>query len=231
MVLGAAGAPGAQELPGVSAAERIDDPKLERRLGTRVDLAPNAGPAGEVVAEPAPPRGPARAVVNVPRLKIGFRRFTFVGIAAAATPMGVPHAVPGEVFNSVSLDFYPVSSFWRLGLSTQYGWEDGTFRDNGDAFIAQSISFGGPLPGRRFTPFAEGYGGGGLMQRTHANLNYVGTAYGQLGFDVGTEVFLAKYALFSVAVGYLHAANGFVKNLAYSSLSADMWSFKLGVGL
>ena len=133
----------------------------------------------------------------------------------------------------MSLDLYPVSSTWRFGLSTQYGWEQGTFRANGDAFIAESLSLGGQLPGPVVTPFFEGHVGGGLMQRTHAglSLNTIATGYAQLGVDVGLDFFLARHAFLSAALGYLHGTNGFVQNNAFGSFSVDTWAFKLGVGL
>ncbi|HVR02645.1 MAG TPA: hypothetical protein VMT47_10975, partial [Polyangia bacterium] len=81
------------------------------------------------------------------------------------------------------------------------------------------------------TPFIEAYAGGGYMQRTHAGLNAVATAYGQLGVDVGTEVFLARHFFLSAALGFIHAADGFVKDNAFGSFSVDTWSFKLGFGL
>jgi len=232
----------AQEAATPPAGERIDDPKLERRLGTRIDLgvATSAGPTGAAeadgpaaVAETTPeasrplPEGRSSAP-RTPRLKVGFRRFTFaqVGATAMSGPSGAD-----EPFDVASLDFYPVSSSWRFGLTTQYGWQEGTFRQGGDAFIAQSVSLGGQIPGPAVTPFFEAYAGGGYMQRTHAGLNAVATVYGQLGFDVGSELFVARHLCVSAAVGYLHAANGFVKDSVFGSFSIDTWSFKLGLGL
>ena len=49
------------------------------------------------------------------------------------------------------------------------------------------------------------------MQRMHSpELPNPATAYGQLGIDVGTEIFLARYAYLSLAIGYLHGTNYFV---------------------
>jgi hypothetical protein len=242
----------AQEAATSPAGERIDDPKLERRLGTRIDLgvAASAGPAGlepasagpvgtaeadgpaavaETTPEAPPPLPEGRSSApRTPRLKVGFRRFTFAQIGATA--MSGPSGAD-EPFDVASLDFYPISSSWRFGLTTQYGWQEGTFRQGGDAFIAQSVSLGGQIPGPAVTPFFEAYAGGGYMQRTHAGLNAVATVYGQLGFDVGSELFLARHLCVSAAVGYLHAANGFVKDSVFGSFSIDTWSFKLGLGL
>jgi hypothetical protein len=246
-VASAAASARAQGAASLDLSEGIDDPKLERRLGTRVELvpAPSAAPmatvegpaavapAGPVaVAEttptsPSPPADGESTEPRTPRLKLGYRRFTFAQIGATA--MSGPAA--NEPFSVVSVDFYPVSSTWRFGLTTQYGWQEGTFRNNGDAFIAQSISLGGQIPGPVVTPFFEGYAGGGYMQRTHAGLNSVATVYGQLGIDVGSELFLARHFCLSAALGYVHATNGFVKDAIFGSFSVDTWSFKLGLGL
>jgi hypothetical protein len=164
---------------------------------------------------------------RTPRLKLGYRRFTFAQVGATAM------SGPGvdEPFDVLSIDLYPVSSTWRFGLSTQYGWQSGTFRQGGDAFIAEAVSLGGQIPGVNFTPFFEVYAGGGYMQRTHAALNSIATAYGQLGVDVGSEVFLASHFCVSGAIGFIHGANGFVKDAKFGSFSVDTLSFKLGVGL
>jgi hypothetical protein len=262
----AAVAPSARaQAPGsLEDGEGIDDPKVARRLGTRIELAPAAAPTPAVpsaAVDAAPPEGaalapsdPSRASLaplpgdarqgpageveaarpgvptetpRTPRLKLGFRRFTFAQIGAKAS------SGPGtdEPFDVLSLDLYPVSSTWRFGLTTQYGWQGGTFRQGGDAFIAQSVSLGGQVPGAIFTPFFEVYAGGGYMQRTHAGLNAVATAYGQLGVDVGSEIFLASHFCLSGAIGFIHAGNAFVKDATFGSFSVDTLSFKVGLGL
>jgi hypothetical protein len=231
-----------------------DDPKIERRLGKRVELMPGVSGsppsvpalvgAGAIplplpgsaaaadVAVPAvsvQPVAPQAPALRVPHLQIGFRRWSFAQVGA----LGTPGSGPSEPFDVLSLDFYPVSSRWRFGMSTQYGWEEGTFRQKGDAFIVETVSLGGQIPGQWFTPFAEGFAGGGYMQRTHPGyqLNTVASAQAQFGFDVGTALFLARYAFLSASVGYVHAWNGYVQANAFASVSADTWSFKLGFGL
>ena len=69
------------------------------------------------------------------------------------------------------------------------------------------------------------------MQRTHAGLNGIATAYGQLGVDVGTELFLARYAFLSAAVGFLRGTNGFAKDNEFGSFSVNAWTFKVGFGI
>jgi hypothetical protein len=236
----------AEETGAADTSEGIDDPKLERRLGTRLALGadpagapPDAAssPAGDaaapgsssfagdvVIAEATPDAGQPK----VPRLKLAYRWFTFAQIG----PVGAASSGASEVFHVVSLDLYPVSTNWRFGLSTQYGWQDGQFRENkGDAFLAETLSLGGQLPGDKFTPFFEVFGGGGFMQRPHAVVNTVATAFGELGVDVGTEIFFARHAYLSLAGGYLHSVNGFGQANKLTTISGNTLSFKIGFGI
>jgi hypothetical protein len=233
---------------GTESSEDIDDPKVARRLGVRVDLAP-AMPAGadapaaaaasDVVTplapatgEPAPtlvePATPVPGPTLTPRLKLGYRRFIFEQLAAK----GASGPGADEPFSVLSIDLYPISSVWRFGLTAQYGWQEGTFRENGDAFFAGLTSLGWQIPGPVITPFFEGFAGGGLMQRTKKDLglNTIATAFGQFGVDLGAEVFLARHFCLSLAMGWIHLANGYARQ-AFESISADTWSFKLGVAL
>jgi hypothetical protein len=119
----------------------------------------------------------------------------------------------------------------RFGLSTQYGWQSGQFgTGNGDYFIAQSASLGLQSAGPVVTPFAEGFAGGGYMRRFQFDRT-VPTAYWQLGFDAGANFFLGDVGYVSVALGYLHPVNGFVKETSFTSVYVDTWSLKLGIGL
>jgi hypothetical protein len=239
----AAQAPGSLEI-----SESIDDPKLERRLGTRVELAaagegglvpgPTHDAAGlaeaEAVARPREPADGERP--KVPHLKIAYRWLPLAQLKQSPADGAVSGRGADETFHVVSLDFYPISSNWRLGLSTQYGWESGTFRANGDAYFAQSISLGGQIPGQTFTPFFEPHAGVGLMQRMHAGLDNKGTAIVLWGVDVGTEIFMARYAHLSLALGYTHAANYFagadpIGGYVLAKLLADAFTIKVGFGI
>jgi hypothetical protein len=233
-----------QEPSAEEAGEDIDDPKVARRLGARIEL----GPATQLGAEAAPAEAaapefvspePAPALVEAavaapgplltPRLKLGYRRFTFAQVA----PKGMSGAGASEPFSVLSVDFYPISSIWRFGLTAQYGWQEGTFRENGDAFFAGVTSLGWQIPGPVITPFIEGFAGGGLMQRTKKDLdlNTIATAFAELGVDLGMEVFLARHFCLSLAMGWIHLANGYARQAAFDTFSTDTWSFKLGVGL
>jgi hypothetical protein len=191
---------------------------------------PISGPTGEdaVTRKMQPGTHDDSSATYVPRLKLSYRRFSFVRIGASdpASTIGVAASEP---FDVVSLDLYPVSSFVRFGLSTQYGAESGKLMGGGDYFIAESSSLGAQIPGNIFTPFAEAFAGGGYMRRMQFGSS-VPTAYWHYGVDVGTEIFMAKYACLSVALGYLHPVNGFTKGLSFTSVYVDTWSLKLGVG-
>jgi hypothetical protein len=198
-------APSTATSPTVAPAPADDDLPVVRALG-----AP-------------PPKQPS----SPPRLKLGFRRFEFVRIGASGSPNG---AVAGEPFNSISIDVYPLSTFVRIGLSTQYGWQSGTFLANGDYFAAESLSLGAQLPGGRLVPFAEAFGGIGYMRRLQFDRT-IPTAYWQLGVDVGAEVYLARTGYVSLALGYLRPVNGFARLQEFQTVFVDTWSFKLGLGI
>jgi hypothetical protein len=62
------------------------------------------------------------------------------------------------------------------------------------------------------------------------------TAYGQYGFDAGTEIFMAQYAYLSLAIGYLHGGNIWGRQdvmgvVSSGSMSVDTWSIKVGFGI
>jgi hypothetical protein len=162
-----------------------------------------------------------------PRLKLAFRRFDFVRIGAAGAADG---SVASEPFDSVSIDVYPLSSFVRIGLSTQYGWQAGAGFSGGDYFANESLSLGVQLLGRPVVPFAESFAGIGYMRRLQFDRT-VPTAYWQFGVDVGAELYFARTGFVSLALGYLRPVNGFVMQQQFTSAFVDTWSFKLGIGL
>jgi len=192
------------------------------------------GAAADVIASgaaPAATRAPAPRDANkTPTIGIGYRRFSFVQVGA--TPAGsTTGSASSEPFDTLALDFYPISRMVRFGLSTQYGWQSGQFgTGNGDYFIAQSASLGLQSAGPVVTPFVEGFAGGGYMRRFQFDRT-VPTAYWQLGLDAGANFFLGDVGYVSVALGYLHPVNGFVKAMSFTSVYVDTWSLKLGIGL
>jgi hypothetical protein len=234
--------------------DEIDDPKVSRRLGTRMTWTSPAGAAAPVapsapavsraagVAEERPSASSGDALPGIsatasrpesewspslPHVKLAFRRFDFVRIGASNSSDGT--AAP-ESFNSLSLDVYPISSLLRVGLSSQYGWQSGTWVAGGDYFLAQSASLGVQKAWNHFVPFAEVFAGVGYMRRVQFDRT-TPTGYWQMGFDVGTEVYVGRLGYLSAAIGYLHPVNGFVRGQEFLSIFVDTWSFKLGIGL
>jgi hypothetical protein len=250
-----------------AAGDAIDDPKLARRLGSRVSASPApavalapavvplsatspdaparapelapaslAGapasasnpPAAELAASPSdatPQPTRSASAGRTPVLGLGYRRFSFVQLGAS----GSTGAATSEPFDSLSLDFYPISRTVRFGLSTQYGWQSGSFNSR-DYFIAQSASLGLQAPGPVVTPFAEAFAGGGYLRRFQFDTT-VPTAYWQFGVDAGASFFLAEHGYFSVALGYLRPVNGFLKQQNFTSVYVDTWSLKIGFGI
>lgn len=170
----------------------------------------------------------SRRASPVPRVKLSYRRFSFVRIGATNPGSPVGAAAP-QTFESLALDLYPISSVVRGGLTTQFGWESGAFDRSGDYFLAQSFSVGLQRTGY-VTPFVEVLGGAGYMRRRQFETS-VPTAYWQLGVDAGAEIYVRGRAYVSLAVGYLHPVNGFLRQVDFTSVYADTWSMKLGVGL
>jgi hypothetical protein len=200
-------------------AGRAPSELTERRIGA---LDANLTGAGTPRAD----RGSART----PVIGIGYRRFSFVQVGATDSG-STTGAAASEAFNSLSLDFYPVSRLIRWGLSTQYGWQDGRFGGgDGDYFIAQSSSLGIQLAGPTVTPFIEGFAGGGYMRRFQFD-HTIPTAYWQFGIDAGANIFVGEHGFFSLALGYLRPVNGFLKEQSFTSVYVDTWSVKVGFGL
>jgi hypothetical protein len=189
--------------------------------------AASEAPGAAAVVERRAPTPPGTDAFSPPRLELAFRRFNFVQIGAAGASPGIAAT---EAFNSLAVNVYPLSSMVRLGLSTQYGWQSGTWTSHGDYFAAESVSAGVQLRGDRVVPFAEGFAGIGYMRRLQFDRT-IPTAYWQLGVDVGADVFVARSGFVSVAIGYLRAVNGFLVAQQFTSAFLDTWSFKLGVGL
>jgi hypothetical protein len=277
----AAPAPAARPAAAPAAAEdddAIDDPKVFRRLGTRINVSPAPpAPAPPPAAPPAaknlppppqpqrwtpppadkwpgePPRpvaplpsqpdageGPPTVVDSqqpavekpfrpvLPRLKLGLRRFDFVRIGASDTPDGI--AAP-MTFNNLSVDVYPVSRGVRVGLTSAFGWESGTFVARGDYFATQTLSLGVQYRDfGRVVPFAEAFAGVGYMRRVQFDRT-IPTAFWQYGADAGVEIYFARVGYISLALGYLRPINGFARRQTFTSVYVDTWSFKIGIGI
>ena len=165
---------------------------------------------------------------TLPRLKLSLRRFDFVQLGASETPDGV---AAKETFNSFAVDVYPVSSSVRIGLTSSFGWQSGTFVADGDYFATQSVSFGGQYRDLgRIVPFAEAFAGVGYMRRLQFERT-IPTAFWEFGADAGVEIYAARVGYLSLALGYLRPVNGFARRQQFTSVFVDTWSLKLGIGI
>jgi hypothetical protein len=197
--------------------------------GAPASLAAEIDGRGVVAIErPYTPAVEAPFDPTLPRLKLGLRHFNFVRIGASDSADGV--AAP-ETFNNMSVDVYPVSRTIRVGLTSAFGWQSGTWLANGDHFATQSLSLGAQYREfGRVVPFAEGFAGVGYMRRLQFDRT-VPTAFWQFGADAGLEVYVARVGYLSFAIGYLRPVNGFAKRQQFTSVFVDTWSFKIGIGI
>ena len=195
----------------------------------RPSPAASGYPSADLSVKAPPPAEPAPtgAWPYAPRLKLSYRRFSFSRMPATGTS-STAAPVP-ESFESFGLDFYPMSWYLRVGFSSQFGLESGQFQRTGDYFLAELASAGFQIPGR-FTPFAEAFAGAGYMRRFQNGATSP-SAYWQTGVDAGVEIYFAKRAYGSVALGYLHPGNLFLQQKNLSSVNADTWSLKVGIGI
>ena len=255
------------------ADDAIDNPKLWRRLGTRISVpapppaavppppapapprpratarrAPAPQPPPPLPPPPPPESAPAAAAEadqttlvrpytpareptfepTLPRLKLGLRRFDFVRIGASNSPDGVAAT---QTFNSFSVDVYPVSRVVRVGLTSAFGWESGTFVTDGDYFATQTVSLGAQYRDfGRVVPFAEAFVGVGYMRRVQFDRT-IPTAFWNFGVDAGVEIYVARVGYLSLALGYLRPVNGFARRQIFTSVYVDTWSLKIGIGI
>jgi len=229
---------------GAAPAASAPLPAPARSEAARADHAtPRTEPVGSDVAVKAsetatgPSTTPAGGETSgrwsyAPRAKLAYRRFGFSRMPVtetSATGSTTTTAPADEAFESLSLDLYPMSSYMRIGFSSQFGWESGQFQRTGDYFIAESATLGVQWPGR-FTPFAEALAGGGYMRRRQGTTDKP-SAYWQLGIDAGVEIYFANRAYGSLALGYLRPGNLFYADKALGSVKLDTWSLKVGIGI
>ena len=120
----------------------------------------------------------------------------------------------------------------RVGLTSAFGWQSGTWLANGDYFATQTRVV------RRAVPETSGassrspraFAGVGYMRRLQFDRT-IPTAFWQFGVDAGVEVYVARVGYLSFALGYLRPVNGFAKRQQFTSVFVDTWSFKIGIGI
>jgi hypothetical protein len=214
-----AGAAYAQEAPAPE-----DDPKLERPAPV-VAAAPLGDEDDPKLARGAVTRRKLKLDHYVPRVKLAYRRLTFAGLDSDTID-----------FNTIELDYYPFSSWVRLGIDTEIGI-------GSDKYSSWFFTVGGTLGLQypwRVTPFIDGRFvagliGGSYLGQTAVSWVYVG------GIDIGCEFYTVGRLLVTAAIGWAHPVFSGI-DAAYvrahpmlepqrKELSYDTFTFKIGIGL
>lgn len=224
-------------------------------LGPLIPSIARADAAAPSSATPAAPNAPVESVTKSasvahanPRLKLSYRRFNvgnFMSASASAVPL-----------QGGQLDAYLISRRWfRLGVEAEGGAGDASYSGQSAQlwYGMGGLSLGFQYPAR-VTPFVEGrfaagalggkmsgsipvgYGASVNLDNTQvATLMYVG------GVDAGIELYTFGRFYLSAAIGWAHPvyqgpdmaamqANP-SGGMQTKSISADTFTFKLGIGI
>jgi hypothetical protein len=200
-----------------------DDPKRARLAASDED-DPKLARAHTAGAVAAPPRVLA-SEHPVPRVKLGYRRQSTVGLENDSID-----------WHGVDLEFYPVSRRWfRLGIAGQLAF--------GTAYGAWSfqtgLSAGFQYPWR-VTPFVEGRFSAGLIGGRYEGAGLVSWIYTG-GIEGGVEIYLVKRFYLTAAVGWAHLVfSGIDTEFVRShpgiaprrkDFASDTFTFRVGFGL
>jgi hypothetical protein len=177
------------------------------------------------VAQTSDATPPATAKVNrqAPLLQASWRRFA-IGRAGDATP-GDHSAMDG-----LMLEWYPVSSYVRFGIATEYARENSA-RSEHDWYFAELLSLGLQRPGT-ITPFVEASAGVGYFKRFVVSQEQP-TLIWEFGADAGALVHFAGPAFVSVSLGWVHPVWLLVSiedQMSVSQVYRDSFAIKLGLG-
>lgn len=182
--------------------------------------APSAG-------RPATDQGETAPVVEklerqAPILQIAWRRFA-VGRAGDAMP-GTDSAMDG-----LMLEWYPVSSFVRFGLATEYARENSNRSDH-DWYIAEHLSLGLQKPGP-ITPFVEATAGAGYFKRFVVS-QVQPTAIWEFGANAGALFHFSGPAFVSLSAGWVRPVWLLVSvdQMTLTQVYRDSFAIKLGLG-
>lgn len=159
---------------------------------------------------------------DVPRFKLGYRRLW------VAAPEG-----GDQPFDSIALDFYPVSRFVRFGAQGEVGIGGGNY---GLWYAVTGAALGLQWPAR-VTPFVEGRFVAGLVGGSFMGQSVVSWIY-QGGLETGVEAYYASRFYISIAVGWVHPVYGGVDVamlrqdvIVRKDFATDSVTFKVGLGL
>ena len=187
---------------------------------TPADYGPT--PTPDKRADTPPPPAVEKLDRQAPILQIAWRRFA-VGRAGDAMP-GTDSAMDGLMF-----EWYPVSSFVRFGVSTEYARENSSRADH-DWYIAEHLSLGLQKPGP-ITPFIEGSAGAGYFKRFVVSQEQP-TAIWEFGANAGALFHFNGPAFVSASVGWVHPVWLLlsVDQMSLTQVYRDSFAFKLGLG-
>jgi hypothetical protein len=162
----------------------------------------------------------------VPRVKLAYRNFTTIGLEKNTD-------LP---FHIIELDYYPSSGYFRFGLDTELGLNNGPYSA---WYLTTGAAVGFQYPAR-VTPFLEGrfvagLMGGSAMGATAVSYTYMG------GLETGAEIYVGGRFYFSAAIGWVHPVYSGVDidwvkahpglAPARKDFAADAFTFKVGLGL
>jgi hypothetical protein len=192
------------------------------------DYGPSPSGQRQAQSQPTSDRADATPPVTeklerqAPILQLAWRRFA-VGRAGDAMP-GTDSAMDGIMF-----EWYPVSSFVRFGLATEYARENSS-RNTHDWYIAEHLSLGLQKPGP-ITPFIEGSVGAGYFKRFVVSQEQP-TAIWEFGANVGALFHFNGPAFVSVSAGWVHPVWLLlsVDQMSLTQVYRDSFAIKLGLG-
>lgn len=162
----------------------------------------------------------------VPRVKLSYRNFTTIGLEKNSD-------LP---FHIIELDYYPSSGYFRFGVDTELGLNNGPFSA---WFLTTGAAVGFQYPWR-VTPFVEarfvaGLMGGSAMGATAVSYTYMG------GIDTGAEIYVGGRFYLSASIGWVHPVYSAVDidwvkahpglAPARKDFASDAFTFKVGIGL
>jgi hypothetical protein len=180
-----------------------------------------AAPAAAQQADTLPP-APDKMDRQAPILQLSWRRFN-IGRAGDAMP-GDNSAMDGVMF-----EWYPISSYLRFGLGTEYAREHSD-RSEHDWYLAEHLSLGLQKPGP-ITPFIEGSVGAGYFKRYVVSQEQP-TAIWEFGADAGALFHFSGSGFVSLSAGWVHPVWLLVSvdQMSLTQVYRDSFAFKLGLG-
>jgi hypothetical protein len=206
-------------------------------------VAPPAPSTASLATAAKPPVEPP----PFPHLKVSYRRFAIANLDLTHVPL-----------QGVQVDAYPASTQWgRGGFEVEAGVGHAELNGVGVDARYGLIGFTAALQyAAPITPFVEGRLVGGILSgnidgslavaaATSSPAASVGSSattfiYGD-GIDAGAEIFAIGHAYVSLSIGWLHTTwqgidyAAVVQNpsadLRLMNLSADSFTFKLGIGI